>query len=85
MTFRSLLFTVVVSTLGYAPLYAQQQEGGEVGNHECATAVLGGQAGEAQEITESDGTAGYRQHDTETGVPVFCFSCSAHVMIWERW
>ena len=65
------------------PLYpaqgdTQQQEGGEVGNHEGAAAVLGCQAGEAQEITEPDGAAGHSQYYAQVGVPVFCFLVGTH-------
>ena len=56
----------------------QQQEGGEVGNHEGAAAVLGCQAGEAQEITEPDGAAGHSQYYAQVGVPVFCFLVGTH-------
>ena len=56
----------------------QQQEAAEIGHHEGTAAVLGGQAGETQEVTETDGAAGYGQHHTEVCFPVVCLGCVAH-------
>ena len=66
------------ATAAYTPLNpadgdTQQQECAEVCNHKCTAAVLGCQSGEAQEITEPDGTAGYCQHDAQVRVPGFGF------------
>ena len=57
---------------------AQQQEGGEVGNHEGAAAVLGCEAGKAQEITEADGAASHGKHGSDVGGPEFLFVVLAH-------
>ena len=51
----------------------QQQESHEIGNHEGAAAILGGQAGEAKEIAEADSAAGHGQHGSEIGGPEFLF------------
>ena len=59
----------------------QQKKGREVGNHEGAAAVLGGQPGKTKKITEADGAAGHSQHDTEVGVPVFAFGGTAHASL----
>ena len=63
-----------------AERYAHQQEGEEIGYHESATAVLGRQSGETQEITEPDGAAGYCQYNTQVAAPILIFGFCAHDM-----
>jgi hypothetical protein len=50
---------------------AQDDEGNEIGEHEGSAAVLRGQTGEAQKISEANGAARNRQNNTETRTPAF--------------
>lgn len=67
------------------PLYpaernAHQQERAEVCYHECATAVLGSQPGETQEVAETNGATGYCQHHAQVAAPILVFGFRAHNM-----
>ena len=57
---------------------AEQQEGGEIGNHEGTAAILGGKAGKAQEVAEADSAAGHGKHGADVGGPEFLFVVLAH-------
>ena len=57
---------------------AEQQEGGEIGNHEGTAAVLRCEAGKAQEIAEADGAASHGKHGSDVGGPEFLFVVLAH-------
>ena len=50
---------------------AQQEEGDEVGDDECATAVGGRLYGESKEVAEPDRRTGDSEDDSNLGTPVF--------------
>ncbi len=50
---------------------AEQQEGGEVRDHERAAAVGGGLPGEAEEVAEPDGVAGHGEDEPDAAPPGF--------------
>ena len=52
---------------------ADEQQGNEVGNEKGSAVVLGGEAGEAEEVAEADGAAGDGEDDTEGGAPAVSF------------
>ncbi len=49
----------------------EDEEGEEIGDHEGAAAVLGGEAWEAEEVAEAHGAAGDCEDDTHAGGPAF--------------
>ena len=62
---------------------ADEQQGDEIGDEEGSAVVFGGEAGEAEEVAEADGTASNGEDDAEGGAPAVFFA-GRHGLIVSR-